>query len=146
MLPKQAQLWLIVVVVVGERRHGLTESEYELGDPNERRYFLYVSGSWGRYKGIDTVLTLAELNPDDEFRVYGNSDVRPGHCKHPLAPTLVNPRCFFTLVYTHPSVAAGERVAGIRRRAPQLQVLHVPQQRYDSAQKTMGPAVAHSSV
>ncbi len=49
---------------------------YQLGDPNERRHFLFVSGRWGRRKGIDKVLKLAELNPDDEFRVYGNADVR----------------------------------------------------------------------
>jgi hypothetical protein len=54
---------------------GLADKEYDLGDANDRHYYLYVSGRWGRQKGIDEVLRLAELNPYDEFRAYGSADV-----------------------------------------------------------------------
>lgn len=54
---------------------GLDDNEFELGPANDRQYYLYVSGNWGRQKGIDEVLRLAELNPNDEFRAYGSNDL-----------------------------------------------------------------------
>lgn len=51
------------------------ETEYELGDESQRSYYLYVSGNWGRAKGIDGFLKLARMNPDKQFRAYGSADV-----------------------------------------------------------------------
>ncbi len=60
------------------QRYGTQDSEFQFGGEEEERegYLLYVSGPWNRQKGIDWVLELARLHPQQRFKVYGNEDVR----------------------------------------------------------------------
>jgi glycosyltransferase involved in cell wall biosynthesis len=54
---------------------GFDEAEFALGNPKDRKHYLYVSGNWGRGKGIDMVLALAERNPNDTFLACGSKDL-----------------------------------------------------------------------